>query len=182
MIIRLVMTNGVINQWVELQGAKEYLIGREEAELIIDDPRCSRKHAVLSKNRNGKLVIRDLKSSNGTIVNKEKIDEVELKIDDVIKIGRSTLMVEEVDPNDGKKISTASIVVTPIREDERTPPPQKAEVNARALGSELLIGWPNNYRSIEKKALENFVFHLDEDQRKNSKRLLEILEKGKKKD
>ncbi len=57
---------------------------------------CSRQHAVIQFRRRGKLVIPyiiDLKSSNGTFLNKEKIESMryyELRHKDVLSFAQST--------------------------------------------------------------------------------------------
>ncbi|KAJ3220979.1 hypothetical protein HK099_003848 [Clydaea vesicula] len=89
-----------------------YLIGRDRlvCDIPIDHPSCSKQHAVLQYRqveREGQKVIKpyiiDLGSSNGTVVNKEKIPNeryVELLFGDVIKFGFSSreyvFMNEEV--------------------------------------------------------------------------------------
>src|SRR5207249_10651608 len=50
-------------------------IGRDvENDIVIDDPRISRKHAEI-RARFGRYVLRDLESTNGTFVNGERVKE-----------------------------------------------------------------------------------------------------------
>ncbi len=59
---------------VRLDRDKTYFIGRSQgANIFIDDPTISRMHAALSVADNGKLILIDAKSANGTFVNGEKI-------------------------------------------------------------------------------------------------------------
>jgi hypothetical protein len=52
----------------------DMLIGRaEECDLVISDDRISRRHAFLSVNRDGSLMLQDLESSNGTWLNGRRI-------------------------------------------------------------------------------------------------------------
>ena len=188
MIIRLLMTNSETNQWVYLEGAQDYIIGREESDFIISDIKCSRRHAVLSGNENGELRVRDLKSSNGTIVNQVKVDETKLKPNDVLKIGSTILLILEFENETIKNIGKASIRFETVDENgpRATEPnalePQTKNNNKVAPpASEILHGWPNNIRSLPKDALKNFVDHFDEDQRKKSRRLIDLLKSKERK-
>ncbi len=78
---------------VEENGKKHTLfdintIGRaDDADIIIDDPFISSKHALIAK-RGSKLVIQDLNSTNGTFLNGKKIKKpVRLKEKDEIRLG-----------------------------------------------------------------------------------------------
>ncbi|MBN8554806.1 MAG: FHA domain-containing protein [Deltaproteobacteria bacterium] len=65
-------------------------IGRKQADIILDDPKVSARHAEV--HRKGKtFVLIDLKSTNGTFLNRQSISEVELTDQDVIEVGLSTL-------------------------------------------------------------------------------------------
>ena len=74
----------------------EISVGRDEnAEIQIDNLGISRLHCQLARGPNGFLV-RDLQSSNGTYVNRERVypgTKKELKPDDVIHIGTVQLRV-----------------------------------------------------------------------------------------
>ena len=64
---------------VKVVAGVDYVIGRSSgADLVIDDARCSGRHAVVST-RAGSFVIRDLESANGTFLNSEKIGEAAAK-------------------------------------------------------------------------------------------------------
>jgi hypothetical protein len=74
----------------------ELVLGRERdsADLVLDDPGVSRRHArVLSDG--GGVIVEDLGSSNGTYVNGERISgPVELGAGDELQIGATVLGVE----------------------------------------------------------------------------------------
>lgn len=91
---------------LELKAKKNYLIGRKEtSDIPITDNFASREHALLSWNGNG-FVLLDLKSTNGTYLNEEKVVEKELNNNDIIRIGEESLQFQiektnaEWDPND----------------------------------------------------------------------------------
>jgi len=69
-------------------------IGREKAcEIHLEDEAASRFHSELVK-QDGKLLLRDLKSTNGTFHNDERIVEKELQSGDRIGVGDSVLLVQ----------------------------------------------------------------------------------------
>lgn len=77
---------------VELSKGKPYVIGRNVGDWVIPDPKISRKHChlvIVGEN----IVLKDLESANGTFVNEEKIDRLEIQNNDVIKIGFHELKV-----------------------------------------------------------------------------------------
>lgn len=73
-------------------------IGRHaDNRIVLDDKLASRAHAVIEPV--GKDIrVRDLHSSNGTLVNGVRIHAVTLKPGDVIQIGRTQLKLCEVEP------------------------------------------------------------------------------------
>lgn len=66
----------------------EALIGRSgEAAVVLDDVTVSRQHAKLVRNADSWLVT-DLRSLNGTYVNKSRVEKVALKDGDELQIGK----------------------------------------------------------------------------------------------
>jgi adenylate cyclase len=88
------------NYTVDLEKA-ETSIGRElKNDVILDDPRVSRYHAVVTRSKEG-VTFRDLESGNGSFVNGQRIPgNVEFKLaeGDQIKLGSSVLMFQNDDP------------------------------------------------------------------------------------
>lgn len=70
------------------------IVGRKssEADVVINDETVSKRHCAFSYSC-GKYYVEDLSSSNGTIVNGQKITKKELHANDRIKIGNSTYIV-----------------------------------------------------------------------------------------
>jgi serine protease Do len=78
----------------------ELLIGRRDADLLLDDPQVSRSHAVV-RMVNGALEIEDLHSANGTFVNGSRIDGTQrLRPGDAITIGPIALEAQIGDGRD----------------------------------------------------------------------------------
>jgi hypothetical protein len=69
-------------------GSKVAIVGRHKGcELVLPHNSVSRRHAQVSSIR-GRLVVEDLKSSNGTYVNSKRISSIyPLNLGDVIRIG-----------------------------------------------------------------------------------------------
>jgi len=69
-----------------------YLVGREGADIDLDDEKVSRKHAEIGLYGPGAYILRDLASTNGTRLNGRRItDRAKLKHTDVISIGDHVL-------------------------------------------------------------------------------------------
>ncbi len=69
-----------------------YLIGRDGADIVLEDEKVSRKHAEIGLYGPEALVVRDLASTNGTRLNGKKIgDKEKLHHWDIIKVGDTLL-------------------------------------------------------------------------------------------
>ena len=78
----------------------EIRVGRAKDlnDLVLEDDRISRRHAVLRRSEKTYLLI-DLKSVNGTVVNGGKIRERTLVSNDVIEIGGYVLVYDQDSPH-----------------------------------------------------------------------------------
>ncbi|MHB1583581.1 MAG: FHA domain-containing protein [Acidimicrobiales bacterium] len=63
-----------------------------ESDIFLDDITVSRRHAELERQPDGKVVIRDVGSLNGTYVNRERIEEQVLSGGDEVQIGKFKLV------------------------------------------------------------------------------------------
>jgi hypothetical protein len=107
---------------VTLQGTVA-VIGRDPAcELVVTDPKCSRRHAVLEAGPQG-ITIRDAGSANGVFVNDRKVERSPLKEGDIVRLGDVVLKVlpEEM---------PGTLMMGP--EDMETAPPAAVEPDAAA--------------------------------------------------
>ena len=69
-----------------------YLIGREKADIDLEDTKASRKHAEIGLYGPGALILRDLASTNGTFHNGKRVtDRVKIAHWDLIRIGDTQL-------------------------------------------------------------------------------------------
>lgn len=71
------------------------VVGRKDADIIINDPMVSKRHAAI-QNINGKLLLMDLNSTNGTRLNGQPVTQSALKQGDRIGIGQTVLLVETI--------------------------------------------------------------------------------------
>lgn len=75
---------------------RETIIGRDKmADIVIDDSYVSKLHAMLQRYANG-LVLLDLNSTNGTLVNSVETKKAVLRDSDIISLGRHRLKVENL--------------------------------------------------------------------------------------
>lgn len=75
-----------------------YLIGRDGADIPLDDKKVSRKHAEIGLYGPNAYVLRDLASTNGTLLNGRRVGEkANLKNWDLIRIGDTLLRVSIID-------------------------------------------------------------------------------------
>ena len=63
-----------------------------ESDIFLDDITVSRRHVELRRDEDGKVVIRDVGSLNGTYVNRERIEEQVLSGGDEVQIGKFKLV------------------------------------------------------------------------------------------
>ncbi len=71
------------------------LVGRgKDCSLTLIDPSISRIHAKLTVDRGGTILIEDLKSSNGTFVNNERVEVATLSNGDVVRFGNAEFVCE----------------------------------------------------------------------------------------
>lgn len=69
-------------------------VGRSpDSDVHLPDPSVSRNHALFDV-QNGALVVHDAGSTNGTYVNRERIDTAVLKPGDIVAFGKAELRVE----------------------------------------------------------------------------------------
>jgi ABC-type multidrug transport system ATPase subunit len=68
-------------------------IGREGSDIVLENPQVSRNHAAIER-ANGKHMLRDVGSTNGTFVNGQRITQHALTAGDVIQIGAFKLVYD----------------------------------------------------------------------------------------
>jgi len=82
-------------------GASEVSIGRSpDNALVIDNPAVSHYHARVF-NEEGRMMLEDFGSMNGTFVNGQRAKMVMLKPGDVVTVGKHTIIVSDASDMDG---------------------------------------------------------------------------------
>ena len=71
---------------------KPLVVGRKRGDLILDDPLVSGSHCRIV-HKDGKFVLQDLGSTNGTRVNGERAQKTPLKSGDDVQLGKLKLRV-----------------------------------------------------------------------------------------
>jgi hypothetical protein len=108
---QLRVEQGSVDEQVIALDRPEIVIGRRQgSDIVIHDTNVSRRHARIMQSGD-RLLIEDTESSNGTLVNDERIAGAqELQAGDVIRIGDAVFVVEMVDePLGGFEGSTMAI-------------------------------------------------------------------------
>lgn len=82
-------------------GSKEVSIGRSpDNALVIDNPAVSHYHARVF-NEEGRMMLEDFGSMNGTFVNGQRVKMVMLKPGDCVTVGKHTIVVSDASDMDG---------------------------------------------------------------------------------
>jgi len=91
----LLMTDGDSPVTFRLPPGTAKTIGRAtQADFIVEAALVSRVHCRLTASRDNELVVEDLDSTNGTLVNGEPVGRAVLKIGDTLTVGRLELRVQ----------------------------------------------------------------------------------------
>ncbi|MGH2659704.1 MAG: FHA domain-containing protein [Actinomycetota bacterium] len=99
----------------------EVVIGRQDADLVLEDPEVSRRHAVLRRSGES-VVIEDLGSTNGTFVKGERIRRpITVGPGDQVRVGRTTLQIES-DWRAAETVVMPALQPDQIRAAEARPP------------------------------------------------------------
>jgi class 3 adenylate cyclase len=126
----LIKTGPLAGRRLEL--GSQLVIGRVNADLQIDDPSVSRRHA-LFRPSDGVLDVEDLGSSNGTRVNGERITAVtRLQPGDVVEIGGTIIGVELESVPSSARVSMPASKPAPL-----PPAPQEPASDPAAEADEL---------------------------------------------
>ncbi|MGK7346342.1 MAG: FHA domain-containing protein [Candidatus Nitrospinota bacterium M3_3B_026] len=80
----------------EIEINKSITVGREVGDIMIKNPAVSARHMRIEKS-GARYVVRDLGSTNGTLVNDVPVTEKELRSGDVITVGRHTIKFDNPD-------------------------------------------------------------------------------------
>jgi ABC-type multidrug transport system ATPase subunit/pSer/pThr/pTyr-binding forkhead associated (FHA) protein len=109
---------------IALAGRETIVVGRDAAcDLVLEDPVCSRRHALLERSPGGTWSIRDLDTTNGTYLDGSLIHQAELQPNATVVLGNTTLVFDGATlrsppwalPGAGLRLDARSLV----RQDDR---------------------------------------------------------------
>ncbi len=84
---RLVPVAGSVGQMAELTRPTT-LVGRgKDCTVVVNDPSVSRIHAKITHDAEGRILVEDLRSSNGVYINERRVDVQELRNGDRVRFG-----------------------------------------------------------------------------------------------
>jgi pSer/pThr/pTyr-binding forkhead associated (FHA) protein len=94
MAIVLIIREGGTTKKVRLT-SKPLIAGRSsKSPLQINDGLCSGQHCAFVINKDSRVLVKDLESTNGTFLNDCKIMDSHIMLDDVIKIGECEISID----------------------------------------------------------------------------------------
>lgn len=134
---------GPNEQTTELEGSPLYVIGRKNANIVLNDKKCSSIHALLFQSPSNTLCLKDSNSSNGTFLNGKKVEAADLNAGDQLKIGDTLITIVACD------MGVASTEAT------NTDSTQAIEMKNLKKGKPqdklFLEQWPDNLRALPEK-------------------------------
>ena len=123
----------------EVEVTDELVLGREEANLAIEDSAVSRQHARIRATDDG-LEVPDLESTNGTFVNGDRITDTQrLEPGDFVTVGETTLEVR-----DDWKSAATEVIAVPTEE----PEDQEEYVPTSPIATPPRLAPPANLRPL----------------------------------
>ncbi|HYN36596.1 MAG TPA: FHA domain-containing protein [Actinomycetota bacterium] len=119
-IVLIIRTGTGAGRRIEVEGPMT--IGREAADITIEDPEISRRHAEV-RPAGGGLEVEDLGSTNGTFINEDRIGSATaLAGGDTLRVGQAELQLESAPVAGGTVVAGAPAGGTAI---SQSPSPQE---------------------------------------------------------
>ena len=120
-----------------------FVIGREtDCDLVVDDPRASRRHAQLEVQLDGRVVLRDLGSASGTFVGDQRLDGgVWFTVPGSFRVGRTVLDVRRTS-DAAPVVGAAAAGATVVPANPDTPPVGTAPAVAAAVAAPAVLAAP----------------------------------------
>ncbi len=135
MLLQLVCTDqSLVKGPAHLAAGESYSVGRSSrCAFLLNDRSVSRRHAQLTPGT-ATILVKDLKSRNGTFVGGLKIVEAEVEVGQVICFGKASFQVITKHPQDGNDTSALSTFVVAVgRSAEQVALGQLSEAQRRVL-------------------------------------------------
>ncbi|MAG32753.1 MAG: GGDEF domain-containing protein [Deltaproteobacteria bacterium] len=88
-------------RFITIPEGQEVVIGRgAEADLVLDDPSISRRHALVRHIGEGQITVHDLHSTNGTAVNGHPVTQTTLHAGDHVEVGSVGMRLDLSSPDE----------------------------------------------------------------------------------
>ncbi len=95
----IIVTDGPMKgERFEIKGGER--VGRDQGEIVLNDPKVSHLHALIKKSLLGQLTLADQKSKNGIIFEGKQVDRVKLNDGVEFRIGANSFKVETATKDD----------------------------------------------------------------------------------
>ncbi len=108
-VARLVVTHGPSSGKALLITRARATVGRHPTnDLVLDDPRVSAAHLELERREEGRLLVRDLGTTNGTFLGAHRVLEAELGPGALLRLGETSVRLELDDRAEPEKGSEAA--------------------------------------------------------------------------
>jgi hypothetical protein len=133
----VIRVNGAAPQQLVLSQPHATL-GREAADVVVGDPMCSSAHAELLW-QGGRVIYRDLDSTNGSYVNGQRISQVELAPGTSIQIGQSTVQLGASAAARGRTVVAQAVTRRTNTPVAQAVAPQKSAGRRRLIGISALV-------------------------------------------
>lgn len=92
-------------------------LGRSSScDLTLEDKQMSGKHGFFEFNEKGQLFYSDLGSTNGSYLNNSQVQKIQFKVNEVLRLGNTTIIIDEKRLNARERIAIGSSAIT--REDK----------------------------------------------------------------
>lgn len=104
--IEIIVGNGEGSRYEVKSGMT---LGRSHADIVVNDPKVSSKHAQFDVDVRGQLILVDLDSSNGLLINGRRVKKVALLQGVIFEIGRTqfkVIQIEEQAASDFSRVVT----------------------------------------------------------------------------
>ncbi|MGI9293390.1 MAG: FHA domain-containing protein [Pseudomonadales bacterium] len=123
-------TNFLHEPRISLQGLFCQIGRGQDNDIVLSDSSVSKKHAQLAFN-NDQWVITDLNSSNGVLINDQRVDDATLQNCDMVKLGRLEFLFEsENEKTSGERL--ASVLFEESKDDDQEAAPKRPSRNAKS--------------------------------------------------
>jgi S1-C subfamily serine protease len=115
---------------LEVAGER-FVVGRDEdCDLTLSDEKISRKHASFAVHADGRVVLQDLGSTNGTFVDNRRLTQpAELRGNEQVRVGDTLLLVSAHQPSQ----TPTTIGVMPVGVTAPVPPPPTGFTSERVI-------------------------------------------------